>query len=152
MTKISELLEEDLIILELEEKDKISVIKRLGKILVEKKYIIDEEKFFEDILQRENLESTGIGSGIAIPHACTKSIKRTVVAFGRSKEGVDFSSIDGKPSHIIFLIAAPKEQKSEYIMTLAKVSKLLKKEENRKKLLAAETKEEILRLIRSLEI
>lgn len=147
MRKLSEILLPEAIILELQSKEKVSVIKELAQILINKNFISDEPKFYEAILARENMESTGIGSGVAIPHARTDSVKNLVLAFGRSQAGIDFSSLDGKPSHLVFLIAAPEDKKSEYIITLARLSRLLKREEIRFELGSAKTVEEVLEII-----
>ncbi|MCS7257757.1 MAG: PTS sugar transporter subunit IIA [candidate division WOR-3 bacterium] len=151
MKKISELIVPEGIILDIKSSDKISVIKELSQILIEKNMISDPNEFFEAILKRENLESTGIGQGVAIPHARTKAVKNIVVIFGRSQTGVDFNSLDGKPSHIIFLIAAPEDKKTEYIITLAKLSKFIRKDEVREKLLKATSKEEVIEIIKTHE-
>ncbi len=147
MQKISELLLPNAIILDLKAKEKVEAIKELSAVLIQQGFIIDSDEFFTAILKRENLESTGIGSGVAIPHARTKSVKNIVLAFGRSSNGVDFSSLDGKSSHLIFLIAAPEEKKSEYIITLARLSKILRNEEVRVRLNRAKTPDEVLSII-----
>ncbi len=147
MPKISELLSTSSVILDLKAKEKIEAIKELASVLIEQGIINDTEEFYAAILKRENLESTGIGSGVAIPHARTRAVKNIVLAFGRSQAGVDFSSLDGKPSHLIFLIAAPEEQKSEYIITLARLSKILRNEEVRVRLNRAKSPEEILAIV-----
>ncbi|MDH5683272.1 MAG: PTS sugar transporter subunit IIA [candidate division WOR-3 bacterium] len=147
MQKISELLSPPAIILDLKANEKVEVIKELTSILIEQGYITNVDEFFSAILKRENIESTGIGLGVAIPHARTKAVKDIVLAFGRSRTGVNFSSLDGKPSHLVFLIAAPEEKKSEYIITLARLSKLLRNEEVRFRLTQAKTPDEVLKII-----
>jgi len=147
MQKISELLLQPAIILDLKAKEKVEAIKELSNVLIEQGIVTDANEFFNAILKRENLESTGIGSGVAIPHARTKAVKNIILAFGRSQTGVDFSSLDGKPSHLIFLIAAPEEKKSEYIITLARLSKILRNEQVRVQLSHAKTPEEILAIV-----
>jgi mannitol/fructose-specific phosphotransferase system IIA component (Ntr-type) len=103
------------------------------------------------LAKRENLESTGIGDGIAIPHARTDAVQDLILAFARSPQGIDFSSIDGKPSHIIFLIASPEGKKSEYIMALAKLSRLLRKHPVRELLRDAKNPKEIMDIIKKNE-
>lgn len=147
MTKISEILKPENIILNLASQEKVAVIKELAAPLLADGTVTDETEFFSAILRRENLESTGIGSGIAIPHARTRAVSRTALAFGRSDSGVDFSSLDGKPSYHIFLIAAPEDRKTEYIMTLARVSKLLRRDDVRKALDQAESADEVIETI-----
>jgi PTS system fructose-specific IIC component len=145
--KISEIVLPDGIVLDVQNTEKIAVIKELAQILIDKNIISNTEEFFSAILRRENLESTGIGQGVAIPHARTSAVKNIAIVFGRSKTGVDFSSLDGQPSNLIFLIAAPEDKKTEYIMTLAKLSKLLRKNDARNNLLNAQTQEEVIKAI-----
>ncbi len=151
MAKISELISPDAILLELGAREKLEVIKELVQPLVASGAITDEEAFLAAIARRENLESTGIGLGVAIPHARTPAVARIVLAFGRSEAGVDFSSLDGKLSHIVFLIAAPEQQKTDYIVTLARLSKLLRREDVREALTRAETPEQVIRVVRENE-
>jgi fructose-specific phosphotransferase system IIA component len=147
MAKISELLPRSAIVLNLQSKGKFEVINELVRPLVATGAITDESDFVSAIVRRENMESTGIGLGVAIPHARTKAVSSIVLAFGRSDSGVDFNSLDGKPSHLVFLIAAPEEQKTEYIMTLARLSKLLRKDEVRIGLNKAGSPDDVLRVI-----
>ena len=111
----------------------------------------DGKEFTKALAKRENLESTGIGDGIAIPHARTNTVKDLLLAFARSPKGIDFSSIDGKPSYIIFLIASPENQKSEYIMALAKLSRLLRKHPVRELLRNAKDPDEVMSIIKENE-
>ena len=147
MHKISEIIFPDGIVLEVKNAEKIAVIKELAQILIDKQIVNNAEEFFSAILRRENLESTGIGQGVAIPHARTSAVKNLSIVFGRSQAGVDFSSLDGLPSHLIFLIAAPEDKKTEYIMTLAKLSKLLRKNEARHILQNAQNQSEVIQAI-----
>jgi len=147
MAKISELLPRSAILLSLHSQEKFAVINELVSSLAATGAIAEESEFVSAIVRRENMESTGIGLGVAIPHARTKAVAHTVLAFGRSDSGVDFNSLDGKPSHLIFLIAAPEEQKTEYIMTLARLSKLLRKDEVRIGLNKAGSPEDVVRVI-----
>jgi PTS system fructose-specific IIC component len=151
MHKISELVVPDGIVLQVSNSEKIAVIKELAQILIDKNIVNNAEDFFSAVLRRENMESTGIGQGVAIPHARTTAVKNLAIVFGRSQSGVDFSSLDGLPSHLIFLIAAPDDKKTEYIMALAKLSKLLRKSEARHALEIAQTKEEVLQTIKNHE-
>jgi fructose-specific phosphotransferase system IIA component len=149
--KISEYLKPEAIIMEIKAKEKIAAINEIVAYMVESKMVSDRKEFIKALAKRENLESTGIGNGIAIPHARTNAVGDLVLAFARSPQGIDFSSIDGKPSHIIFLIASPENQKSEYIMALAKLSRLLRKHPVREMLRNAKDPEEILEIVRGNE-
>jgi fructose-specific phosphotransferase system IIA component len=149
--KISEFLKPEAIIMQMKSRDKIAALKELVDNIVDNKAVENGEELQKALAKRENLESTGIGDGIAIPHARTDAVKSLILAFARSEEGVDFSAIDGKPSHLIFLIASPKNKKSEYIMALAKLSRLLRKQEVRQLLKKASNPEEILDIIKKKE-
>jgi len=151
MIRISEAICEKGIILDLKTHEKIGVIKELVSLMVNLGLVTDEETFRSDILKRENLESTGIGLGVAIPHARTAATHDLLLAFGRSTQGVDFNSLDGKPSHLIFLIAAPEEKKSHYIMALARLSKMLRKEDMRAGLSKATSAREVIDILKRAE-
>ncbi|KPK72061.1 hypothetical protein AMJ87_05865 [candidate division WOR_3 bacterium SM23_60] len=149
--KISQLLKAKAIMMDIDAKEKIAAIKEMVDYLVAKKLVADGEAFLNALAKRENLESTGIGDGIAIPHARTGAVKGLLLAFARSQEGVDFSAIDGKPSYLIFLIASPEDKKSEYIMALAKISRLLRRPQVRDQLKRARNAQEVLDIIKSNE-
>lgn len=108
---------------------------------------LDSAKVIEVLQQREKLGSTGIGDGLAIPHGKISSIDEIVVAFGRSKKGVDFDSLDGKPVHIFFLLLAPENSVGQHLKALAMISKMLKIPNFRQKLIETESKSELYKLI-----
>jgi len=147
MVKISNIMNEEFVNLSLESDTKERVIEEMANVVLRRKNVQDRGRFLQAILDRENLESTGIGRGIAIPHARTDAIDEMVVVFGRSKMGVDFSSIDGKPAQIFFLIVAPEKDKSAYINVLARLSRLLRKEEFRRNLEQAQSPDKVIELI-----
>ena len=149
--KISEYLKPAAIIMEIKAREKIAAINELVAHMVKQKLVGDGEAFIKALAKRENLESTGIGDGIAIPHARTNAVKDLTLAFARSPKGIDFSSVDGKPSHIIFLIASPENKKSEYILALAKLSRLLRKHPVRELLRNAKEPKEIMDIIKKNE-
>ncbi len=149
--KISNFLRPEGIIMEMSATEKLSAIKELVEHMVTNKIAKDREQLFEALAKRENLESTGIGEGVAIPHARTDAVDEVVLVFARSKTGIDFSALDGKPSHIIFLIASPENKKSEYIMTLAKLSRLLRHGTVREQLKNAQNPNQVLEIIKKNE-
>jgi len=140
---LATLLPRSAIILELKSRNKEGVIQELVQPLVSTGLVNDESGLIAAILSRENLESTGIGLGVAIPHARTDTVTTLALAFGRSEAGVDFASLDGKPCHLVFLIAAPEGRKRDYISVLAKLSSLLRRETVRDRLARAQTPEEV---------
>jgi PTS system fructose-specific IIC component len=149
--KISDHLKLEAIMMEIKAKEKIAAINELVAHMVKNELVSDGNEFIKALAKRENLESTGIGDGIAIPHARTNAVEDLVLAFARSPKGIDFSSIDGKPSHIIFLIASPEGKKSEYILALAKLSRLLRKHAVRDLLRQAKDPEEIMDIVKKNE-
>jgi len=126
---------------------KKEVLNELVNILVQGGLKLDAKKAVEVLLQRENLGSTGIGDGVAIPHGKTGDIQELVVAFGRSKNGIDFGAIDGKPVYLFFLLLAPEHSAGQHLKALAKISKMLKTVNFRKKLLEAKTASDLYKLI-----
>jgi PTS system nitrogen regulatory IIA component len=145
--KITDILHEDSIIGELTSRDKKGVLEELVSVLVERGRLKSKEKAVQVLLERERLGSTGIGDGIAIPHGKLKDIKSIVCSFGRTREGIDFQSIDEKPSHLFFLLFAPQDSASEHLQALARLSRILKDGQLRKRLMEASSEKEIYRLI-----
>ena len=144
---ITDILNEDSIIAELTSRDKKGVLEELVSVLVEHGRLHDKERPVQVLLERERLGSTGIGDGIAIPHGKLKEIKGIVCSFGRTKAGIDFQSIDEKPAHLFFLLLAPEDSASEHLQALARLSRLLKDDQLRRRLMEANPKEEIYRII-----
>ncbi|MBN1383397.1 MAG: PTS sugar transporter subunit IIA, partial [Elusimicrobia bacterium] len=124
--KILDFLSESCILPGLEGKRKKEIIRELVDVLAKKKLLKDVDKTVDAIMKRENTGSTGIGQGVAIPHAKSDSVSKIVAALGLSKAGVDFDSLDGEPAYIIFLMVAPPESVSEHLQAIAKISRLLK--------------------------
>ncbi len=104
---------------------------------------LDREGLLEVLLEREKLGSTGIGYGVAIPHARIKGVERVIVSMGMSKQGVDFQSMDNKPVHIFFLIIAPEQSSAVHLKVLSGISRLLKDAAFRNKLMKAESRDDI---------
>ena len=152
MERISELLTNDLIDMELTSHDKEGVLEEMANMVFKAKKVSDRDAFLKALKNREDLESTGIGKGLAIPHARTDTVDGLVMAFARSKTGVDFQSLDKKPAHLIFLIASPEREKSAYIKVLARMSRLLRKEDFKEQLLKAATPTDVIQLIAKNEI
>jgi len=108
---------------------------------------LKQSSIIEILTQRENLGSTGIGDGVAIPHGKIPELDEIIVAFGRSMEGIPFNSLDGKPVHLFFLLLAPENSSGQHLKILAKISKMLKDVDFRKKLLKAESKSDLYNII-----
>lgn len=143
--KILEYLVPERIKVNLEGKTKEEIIKEMAQLFVKSEVLNSEdlEEFVKEINEREKLTPTGMQDGIAIPHARTPLVKKLSLALGISHEGVDFESMDGEPSKLIFMIAAPEETKKEHLDLLAEISKLSYEEELVEELKNASTIEEI---------
>ena len=143
--KILEYLVPERIKVNLEGKRKEEIIKEMAQLFVKSEVLKSEdlEEFVKEINEREKLTPTGMQDGIAIPHARTPLVKELSLALGISREGVDFESMDGEPSKLIFMIAAPEETKKEHLDLLAEISKLSYEEELVEELKTVSTIEEI---------
>jgi fructose PTS system EIIBC or EIIC component len=146
--KITELLSINMIQLHLEGNQKIEVVDQLVDLLYQAGKVTNRDEFKAAILKREEQSTTGIGDGIAIPHAKTKAVKEAAIAFGKSISGVDYQSLDGKPAHLFFMIAAPEGANNTHLEALARLSGLLMKAEVRYELLKATSPNEIIDTIK----
>ncbi|GLH62841.1 PTS fructose transporter subunit IIABC [Parageobacillus sp. G301] len=145
--KITDLLTKETIILHLKAKTKEEVIDELVAKLQEAGVLRDAQAFKEAIFAREAQSTTGVGDGIAIPHAKTAAVKRPAVAFGRSESGIDYDALDGKPSHLFFMIAAPEGANNTHLEALARLSSMLMDSSFRARIESASNEEEFIRLI-----
>ena len=108
---------------------------------------LDLDMLVSVLAEREKLGSTGIGGGVAIPHGKLKDLNAITLGFGRSRHGVTFDSMDGKPTHIFFLLLTPENSTGLHLKMLARISRLLKQEPFKEKLLQAETSDELYQVI-----
>jgi PTS system nitrogen regulatory IIA component len=141
--QIIDMFKKEYIIEDLKAKSKRAVLAELSEIFTHYHSGIQSEAMVEVLLDREKLGSTGIGDGIAIPHGKLKGLDNLVIAFGRSREGIDFDAIDGKPVHIFFLLMAPESSTGQHLKALAKISRMLKDQEFRSSLMSAKNTEEL---------
>src|SRR3989441_7363124 len=107
--KIGDILTEDLVLASLRGRTKNELIEELARVVSAHRAEIDHDRLVEALEERERLNSTALGEGVAIPHGKLPGLKQVVAAFGRSLEGVDFQSLDGKPTHLFFLLVAPED-------------------------------------------
>ncbi|WP_078548844.1 PTS fructose transporter subunit IIABC [Litchfieldia alkalitelluris] len=145
--KITDLLKRDTILLNLEANSKESVIDELVNQLDRAGRLNNKNEFKEAILAREAQSTTGIGEGIAIPHAKTNAVRTPAIAFGRSTKGIDYDALDGQPSHLFFMIAASAGANNTHLETLSRLSSFLMDMEFRKKLLSANSVDEVISAI-----
>jgi PTS system nitrogen regulatory IIA component len=145
--KILDYLPMEVIEADLKAKTKIEVLKELVLSLVRNSLVKDTDQALEVLLEREKLGSTGVGDGVAIPHAKFNGVKNLVAVFGRSRAGIDFESLDNKPAHLFFLFLAPENSAALHLKVLARISRLLKKPDFRESLMRARDREEIYKAI-----
>lgn len=147
MATLRDLLHDDLVIEELEAIDKRGVINEFSRLLKRTGRIESRDEFIRVLLERESLGSTGIGDGVAIPHAKLHLLPEMIIAFGRSSKGVDFQSLDAKPVHLFFLLVTPDDRPGEHLKALARISRILKNPVLRENLRKAPSRRELQRLI-----
>ena len=149
--KISEILNEKLIKININAKDKTDAINQMIDLAVNSGNIINLEKVKECVFERERLVSTGVGKGFAIPHGKTDEIKDMIAAFGILSEPIDFDSIDGENVNFIFLLVGKDSLLNAHIKLLSRISRLMNKDEFRVKLLQAPNEAEVLKLFKEEE-
>lgn len=145
--KITEILTPELVAPNLKGQTKPEVLRELAALLGAAHREIDPQTLTAVLSERERLGSTAIGDGIAIPHGKARGVGRILGAFGRHVKGVDFESLDGKPTHLFFVLVAPEDSTSLHLKALARVSRLFKDAAFRENLLAASDSDEIFRLL-----
>jgi len=131
--------DEQLFLPDLKAKTKDELLKEIVDQFVNVKYLKNSDVVLEMLHQRERLGSTGIGKGIAIPHGRSTSASGIMIAFGKSKEGIEYDSMDGKAVHLVFMIIAPpQDENNMYLPILGKMVEILNKTKNRNKIIEAE--------------
>jgi len=145
--KLSKFCDESLVVFNVRGRNKDEVIEELVDLAATSNMIKDRNALLKDVREREELVTTGIGYGVAFPHAKTNSAKGIVIVFGRSDQGVDFDAIDHKPVYMFFLIAAPEDAIGAHLNVMARLSYLMKSEESRDKLMRATSPGDVLALV-----
>src|SRR5438309_8309540 len=136
--RIAEFLREDLVFPDLAATDKAGVLGEMCAGLVRAHPALSAPRLTEALLEREKLGSTGIGEGVAIPHGKLPGIPGLIAAFARSKKGVDFASIDGKPTYLFFVLFAPENSAGLHLKALARISRLFKQPQFRQSIQSAD--------------
>ncbi len=145
--KLIDILEESAIVADLRAGTKTEALESLVDAMTAANPALRKEELLQVLLEREELGSTGIGDGIAIPHGKSQEISEIVSGFGLSKQGIEFDSLDGKPAHLFFLLVAPENSVGTHLKMLARISRMLKNVEFRQKLLEANSQQDIYRII-----
>ncbi|MEN6620387.1 MAG: PTS sugar transporter subunit IIA [Smithella sp.] len=131
----------------LQAKNKAEALAELSQLIVQGPLKLDQSEIYDVLLQREKLGSTGIGDGVAIPHGKISGLNELIIAVGRSKNGVQFDSIDGRLVHLFFLLLAPENSTGKHLKILAKISKMTKVGNFRRKLMEAKSPDELYHII-----
>ena len=142
--QISELLREENMTLDLQATERIEASKELAELLYASGSISDREEILRAALQREEEFSTGIGFQVAIPHAKSSTVEKASIAYGFSKQGVEWPSEDGENPKMIFFIVVPETALNEHLRLLAKIARKLIHPEVREKILNAQTFEDVI--------
>ena len=144
--KICDVLKKETILPDLQAQNKKGILEELVAPVSEIAGI-DQEHLVKVLMEREQLGSTGIGGGIGIPHGKLKEIDTLLLGFGLSRNGVDFESLDGQRTHIFFLLITPEDSTGLHLKLLARISRILKDEPFKTRLLNATSGDEILKII-----
>jgi len=145
--KICDVLDKEAILADLNAQNKKGVLEELVAPVAEIAGV-QQEDLVKVLLERERLGSTGIGGGIGIPHGKMKDLDSLVLGFGLSRKGVDFESLDGEPAYIFFLLLTPENSTGLHLKLLARISRILKNEPFKDRLLDASDRDEILSIIK----
>ncbi len=150
-TCISDYLSKDLILF-LSSSDRDEAIEKMSDLLIENHHIDDRDSFIQAILEREKIVSTGIGMGIAIPHAKQLGFSHFFIAIGiQSDVGIEWNSLDDLPVHLVFMIGGPANKQNEYLAILSALTYLVRDKELRSRLIQAKSREEVFELIQEAE-
>ena len=149
--KIKDILAPESMIMALKATNKEDAVKEMADLEVKTGIVNDEDEFIKSIWARENESTTGIGEGIAMPHARNKTINKARVLFAKSEKGIDYNSLDGQPVHLFFMITAPDGADNTHLEALAKLSGLLIDPDLVNALKKAQTPEEVIQLFEDAE-
>jgi PTS system nitrogen regulatory IIA component len=145
--KITDFLTPDRVIADLTEKEKSAVLKEMAGQLAGSESGLDATQILKVLQDREKISTTAIGEGVAIPHGKLPNVQKVSALFARSLQGVDFASLDGEPTYLFFTLIAPQDAAADHLKALARISRLLKDPDLRRRLLAAATNQELYNII-----
>jgi nitrogen PTS system EIIA component len=145
--KITDFLSVQTVIPTLAGREKNAVLQEIAGWLASNYPSLDKKRILEVLLERERISTTAIGEGVAIPHGKLREVERVLGVFARSPEGVDFASLDGGPTHLFFVLIAPENAAADHLKALARISRLLKDETFRRRLMEGKTSQEIFQTI-----
>lgn len=145
--KVTDFLSVESVIPSLKSREKSAVLEEMADWLASSHPQLEKSSVLDVLREREKISTTAIGEGVAIPHGKLPGVDRVLGAFARSSAGVDFASLDGEPTHLFFALIAPENAAADHLKALARISRLLKDEEFRSRLMAGETAEDLYTII-----
>jgi len=145
--KIMDILVREAVVLDLASTAKDEALTEMAGALAAAEPSLEREKLLAVLRDREALQSTGIGEGVAIPHGKIPGLSRLIASFARSRRGVDFESIDGQPTHLFFLLVVPEHSGGQHLKALARISRFFRDAAFRSRLQEAESLEDVCRAI-----
>jgi len=145
--QLSKLLQEKLINLQLKGKNKKEIIEELVVLIAKSNRLKNKKAFLKSILEREKLGSTGIGNGVAIPHAKSKAVRDFVLVFARKDSGIDFGALDGERTYLFFSLASPEAEVGEHLKILSEIARLIKDKFIVDNLKDCKTKKDVIRVL-----
>ncbi|NUO10041.1 MAG: PTS sugar transporter subunit IIA [Candidatus Brocadia sp.] len=145
--KLSNVLTKERIIINLVGRDKYDVLVKMAQVTRTSEKVTNEADLLKKVIEREKIKSTGIGGGIGIPHAQTSGVMDTIACLGTSEQGIEFNAVDGKPVHLVFLIATKERTDSKYLGLLSRIARLFIDETFKQQVIKSHSPEEIMRLI-----
>lgn len=149
--KISDMLHKNYIVEDLKAAGKQEVLEELAGLFEAGNGHPEKRSVVDVLMEREKLGSTGIGNGIAIPHGKMTGIEKILIGFGRSRKGIDFNALDGRPVHLFFLLLAPEASSGLHLRILAKISRMLTDEDFRSELMKAATADDLFQTIHEMD-
>ncbi len=149
MDKWDRILRKDNVVVDLQSRRKFDVLRELSAVFDNDDAIEDPKQFLADLIRREQQGSTGIGKGVAVPHAHEDSILRQILAIGISREGIDFDSADDAAVHIVALLGTPRKHQKQHMELLAELSRLLQQDQVRDDLVEAASAADVLAVFKS---
>jgi len=145
--KITDFLTVQTIIPALSSREKNSALEEMANWLVSYHRHLNKQTVLTVLLEREKISTTAIGEGVAIPHGKLPGVERVLGVFARSPQGVDFASLDGGPTYLFFVLIAPENAAADHLKALARISRLLKDEAFRRRLMEGQTSQELFNII-----
>ena len=145
--KIMDIVVQDAVLLELEPGGKRDLLEQMARSLANAVPELEAERLLQVLLDREALQSTGIGEGVAIPHGKFPGLDRLLASFARSTPGADFEAVDGQPTHLFFLLVVPESSGGQHLKALARISRFFRDAGFRKRLMEAASVEDVFEAI-----